>query len=156
MEQPVTRRTFFQYTLALACATQAEAASAVTLRGRFQGRLQGDRLMVSLRIQNEGAQAVEVLSRRGSASAIEVQGSWGSWRARSAPEPDGEMRTRAGPRLVWQAVAPGAAWEAGTFELQLPPGSRAELQKQPAAFQATLQTHQGPLILKAEGVTVAS
>ena len=156
MEQPVTRRTFFQFTLALACAGQVEAAGSVALRGHFRARLQGDNLLISLRVYNDGGQPVDVLAKRGVASAIEVHAAWGSWQAQTSPDPDTEFRTRAGPRLVWQPVAARTSWEAGTFELKLPQGSRADLLNQPAALRATLRTHQGVTVLQKDGVTVAA
>jgi len=155
MEQPVTRRTFFQFSLALACASRAEAGPAPSLRGLFEPRLQGDKLMVALRIHNNGEKPAEILARRGVARAIQVHASWGSWQAQSTPDPDTEMRTRAGPRLLWQPLPPQADWDAGTFEFVLPSGS-SELLKQTAAFRATVQTHQGALVLQAEGVRVAA
>ena len=155
MEKPVTRRTFFQFSLALACASQVEAASTASLRPVFQPQLRGDKLLVSLRIHNDGAQPLEILARRGVANAIQVHASWGSWQAQSIPEQETELRTRAGPRQVWQPLPPKADWEAGTFEFALPPSS-SELLKQTADFRATVQTHQGPLVLQAEGVRVAA
>ena len=150
MEQPVTRRSFFQFTLALACAVQAEATSSPALIGTFAGRLQGETLVVSLKVRNDGAQPVEVLVRRGRANAVEIEASWDVWQARSAPETDSDLRTRAGPRLVWHPLAAKTDWDAGTFEVPLPPGSRDSLLSRPASLRATLHTHQGPLVLQKE------
>lgn len=155
MDRPLTRRTFCQLSLALACASAAGADPAPKLRGEFSPRLDGDKILVELRLYNDTDRPVDVLVARGITPAIELKARWGTWQALPQVVDDPDARLRSGPRRVWEPV-PARASLVGRYTLVVPAGGRAALLTTTADFGATVWTHAGAVQISAAGLRVAA
>lgn len=154
MDQPITRRTFCQLSLAAVCAGAAGARPAPLLRGEFLPRLEGDQIWVELKLYNDSGHPVDVLVMSGSRQAIQVEASWGSWQARMQPGEDQDPRLRSGPRRVWQPIPVGGKLAAGVYKLLVPPEGKGALREGRVGFQAHLETASGRVVVAAQDVRV--